>query len=55
WIGAFSEPQAKEVLGIPEHIRVVELLTLGYPATQPGARSRKAIEEIVCYDKWSLG
>lgn len=55
WIGAFSEPQAKEVLGIPERIRVVALLTLGYPAAQPGARSRKAIEEIVCYDKWSLG
>lgn len=55
WIGAFSEPEAKEILGIPERIRVVELLTLGYPAALPGACNRKSLEEIVCHDKWSLG
>jgi len=55
WIGAFSEAEAKEILGIPEHIRVVELLTLGYPAEQPGPRRRKPLEEIVCYERWTLG
>jgi nitroreductase len=55
WIGAFSEPEVKEILGIPERIRVVQLLTLGYPATDPKPRQRKALGEIVGYDKWSLG
>src|SRR3990167_8893030 len=35
WIGAFYEDQVKEILGIPDNIRVVELLILGYPA-KPG-------------------
>lgn len=31
WIGAFDEGKAWEVLGLPEGMRVVGLLTLGYP------------------------
>ena len=55
WIGAFSEPAVKEILGIPEQIRVVQLLTLGYPDAPAGPRSRKPLKEIVSYDKWGLG
>ena len=33
WIGAFYEDKVKEILGIPQDIRVVALLTLGYPVT----------------------
>jgi len=53
WIGAFDEGKAKEVLGIPEEIRVVELLPLGYPADpSPKEKSRMAADEIVHWDKW---
>ena len=53
WIGAFSQQAVKDVLGIPEDAKVVELLPLGYPATQPPeSKSRKALEEIVVYDGW---
>ena len=31
WIGAFDEGKAWEVLGLPEGMRVVGLITLGYP------------------------
>jgi nitroreductase len=31
WIGAFDEGKAREVLGLPEGMRVVGLITLGYP------------------------
>ncbi len=31
WIGAFYEEEVKKILNIPEKIKVVELLTLGYP------------------------
>jgi nitroreductase len=50
WLGAFSEPLVKEILGIPEHVRVVALTPLGYPAEQPEAKPRKSLEEIVSYD-----
>ena len=32
WIGAFYEDKVKEILGVPQEIRVVALLPLGYPA-----------------------
>lgn len=53
WIGAFKEPAVKALLGIPEEVRVVELLTLGYPDTEPKPRQRKPVNEIVCYERWS--
>lgn len=56
WIGAFFEDKVKELLGIPERIRVVELLTLGYPAdSPPKTKSRLPLEKLVCYERWSLG
>lgn len=52
WIGGFFENQIKEILGIPENVRVVAMTPLGYPAEKPNARPRKMLEEIVCYDKY---
>ena len=53
WIGAFYEDQVKEILGIPEEIRVVELLPLGYPA-DPSMKdkNRLSIDQIIHYDRW---
>jgi nitroreductase len=52
WIGAFYEDQVKKILGIPDSARVVALLPLGYPASQPAARPRKPLAEIVAWEKW---
>ena len=52
WIGAFYEDQVKQILKIPATIRVVQLLTLGYPKGLPAPRSRLPIEKIVMYEKW---
>ena len=53
WIGAFYEDQVKEILGIPEDIRVVDLLTLGYPdEPHPAYKDRLALQEIVMYERW---
>lgn len=52
WLGAFYEDRVKAILGIPEGIRVVALLPLGYPAEQPFARPRKTLEDIVAYERW---
>jgi len=50
WIGAFSQSEVKKVLDIPAHYKVVTLIPLGYPADSPRIKSRKSLEEIVCYD-----
>lgn len=53
WIGAFFEDRVKEILGIPEAIRVVALLPIGYPE-EPGPveKERLAREKIVRYEHW---
>jgi nitroreductase len=52
WVGAFYEAEVKEVLGIPDDVRVVDLLTLGYPADIPPPRPRLSLSEIVHHEKW---
>jgi len=42
--------EVKKVLDIPAHYKVVTLIPLGYPADSPRIKSRKSLEEIVCYD-----
>ena len=53
WIGAFYQDQVKQILSIPEKYKVVALLSLGYPADSPRKKSRKPLEEIVCYDSFA--
>ena len=37
---------------IPDEIRVVELMPLGYPDSEPSARQRLSLDDIVMYDRW---
>lgn len=52
WIGAFKQDEVKKLLGIPEEVRVVVLLPIGYPDISPNPKPRKSLEEIASYDKW---
>ncbi|MBU4076492.1 MAG: nitroreductase family protein [Euryarchaeota archaeon] len=54
WIGAFDEKKVKEILNIPDNVRVVQLLALGYPSYAPGPRPRKSLDDIVMWEKWNL-
>lgn len=53
WVGAFYEDQVKKILNIPERIRVVELLPLGYPKNPDAVeKPRLPLEDIVKWDRW---
>jgi nitroreductase len=52
WIGSFDELKAKTVLNIPANIRIVELMSLGYPEQIPPARPRKPVEDLIKLDSW---
>lgn len=53
WLGAFWEDRVKEILGIPgENVRVVGMLTLGYPEAQAPAKNRLPLEKIVRHERW---
>jgi nitroreductase len=53
WVGAFDQDAVRRVLGVPDSAKVIEVLALGYPADKPRAKDRKAMEEIVCWERWS--
>ena len=53
WIGAFSQEKVCEILQVPSTFKVIELLTLGYPADSPHPKVRRSLEEIVCQEKFS--
>jgi len=52
WIGAYDEEKVKELLDVSRNLRVVSLLTLGYPDEEPGPKYRKDLDEIVHYEKY---
>jgi nitroreductase len=52
WIGAFKEDEVKKILKIPESVRVVAMTPLGYPNQPPSQRSRKGLDQIVCFEKY---
>ncbi len=52
WIGAFSQEAARAILQVPESCRIVALLPLGFPK-QPGRpKTRKSLDEIICYETY---
>jgi nitroreductase len=57
WLGAFYEDKVKEILDIPSTVRVVNMLTLGYPVQELSrivTTTRKDVDEMVCYNKWTF-
>jgi len=52
WIGAFKEKLVKDLLKIPENVRVVALTPVGYPAEEKPKRGRKSLSEVVCYERY---
>ncbi len=54
WIGSFYPEKVRTILGIPDDIAIIELMTVGYPADSPKQPSREPIEKIVCYEKWQF-
>jgi len=52
WIGDFHEDKVKDILNIPEDIRVVQIVTLGYPKSLKKTKYRKGLDKILKYEKW---
>lgn len=59
WIGSFYEDRVRKVLKIPEELRVVAMLAVGYtrdkldlPAKMARSRNRKKMDEILSYEEF---
>jgi nitroreductase len=52
WIANFKPEAARSVLQLPEEAEPVIFTPLGYPADQPGPKTRKPLSELVRYEHW---
>jgi nitroreductase len=52
WVAAFNVEAARSVLQLPDEAEPVIFTPLGYPADQPGPKTRKPLIELVHYEYW---
>ena len=52
WVGAFDPDAARQVLGLPEDVEPIAFTPLGYAADRAGAKKRKALSDLVRYERW---
>jgi nitroreductase len=50
WLGGLDRKAIAAVIKLPEHLEVIGLLTVGFPAEEPETRPRKPLAEIAHYD-----
>jgi nitroreductase len=50
WVGAFQEEEAREILRIPNGVRPVAIIPLGFPAESPYPPDRRPVGQIVHYE-----
>lgn len=53
WVAALNEQEVKKVLSVPEDMRVLSVIPIGYTDSWPEPRPRKSLEELISYDKYS--
>jgi len=54
WAGVINsdiEPKIKKLLNIPDHLHVLALVAVGYPAESP-SKTRKPLDELVTWGKY---
>ena len=47
WVGAFDEEEVKKIIRIPQTLRPIVLLPIGYPAESPKIKDRRPLSELV--------
>jgi nitroreductase len=52
WIADFDPLVVREVLNLPEGVEPIVMTPLGYPADQSKPKQRKALAELVRYERW---
>ncbi|MBL7165831.1 MAG: nitroreductase family protein [Dehalococcoidales bacterium] len=53
WIAALDERELKNILSVPDDMRVLFVMPIGYAISWPEPRPRKALKEIICRDSYS--
>ncbi|HVQ00790.1 MAG TPA: nitroreductase family protein [Candidatus Thermoplasmatota archaeon] len=52
WVGAFNEAEVAAILNLPDHIRPVAIIPLGYPQNMPQPTSRIDVKKLTHTNQW---
>lgn len=50
WVGAFKEDEVREILKVPNGIRPIAIIPVGYPTEIPKPRNRKPINQTIHHE-----
>jgi nitroreductase len=52
FVGAFEDQKVSKILNLPEYVKVIGIVTLGYPAERPEMFERIDISKLGYYSKY---
>jgi|ERR671922_905527 nitroreductase len=52
FVGAFEDDKIAEILGLPEYVKPVGIIALGYPDESPAKLERIERDQLVHYERW---
>ncbi len=52
FVGAFQDNKIAKILNLPNHVKPIGIVTLGYPAEKPGRFERMDISKLVYYERY---
>ncbi len=52
FVGAFHDEEVSKIIGLPDYVRPVGIINLGYPREKPTKLARIPLKEIVHNEKW---
>jgi nitroreductase len=52
FVGAFQDKMVSTILKLPEHVKPIGIICIGYPAEEPERIERIPLRKLVYYDKY---
>lgn len=52
FVGAFNDEKVSEILGLPEHVRPIGIIALGYSDEKPARLERIQKDRLIHYERW---
>ena len=52
FVGAFEDDKIAKILELPEYVKPIGIITLGYPDESPAKLKRIENEQLVHYERW---
>jgi nitroreductase len=53
FVGAFEDDKVSEILGLPDHVKPIGIIAIGYPDEKPERLKRIQRDRLVHRERWS--